>query len=413
MTQAQLMQCNRRFISPVIFFVLLALQFFTPTVEALIEDERVAEYHARNHTWPPKIDEWNPSTPGWGKLMDRRRMQIEGHVLDSSEKYNGWTSLVYTGLVAPNFTEFGYGLSHAPKHLVDELKNILHEGIAKEERKINQEHKVACIDNDIKGNEPYFINAGGLKGGANRRALMGLLPYAEAWSGKKLTPNNAYGLRVYRNTSNLHMHVDKSNTHVVSIILHVDHDNDEGSEPWPIVIESFDGNTAEVALESGDMLFYESSKCMHGRPRKFKGRFYSSLFTHYYPADWEGDNIVLDTHYRIPPTWNENTHVSNQVEHIKVIETAMTEPTCKDTWCAMNKGTLKFSGPVEVGTYTDASGTHELDMNWEIKTARRNAPSPVPRTDDINHLNVDERLMDIHMDTMSSRNRALSETHTL
>ena len=61
----------------------------------------------------------------------------------------------------------------------------------------------------------------------------------------------------------------------------MDHDNDKGSEPWPILIESFDGNIAEVALESGDMLFYESSKCMHGRPRKFKGRFYSSLFIHY------------------------------------------------------------------------------------------------------------------------------------
>ena len=161
----------------------------------------------------------------------------------------------------------------------------------------------------------------------------------------------------------------------------------------------------------------------------------------------KGDNIVLDTHYRIPPTWyvtfwsildalsfstwylclflvietyaylprsfghcfniltlrNKKTHVSNQVEHIKVIETSMTESTCKDTWCAMNKGTLKFSGPVEVGTYTDASCTHDMDMNWEIKTntAQRNTLSLVPCTDDINHLNVDERLMDIQMDTIS------------
>ena len=48
-----------------------------------------------------------------------------------------------------------------------------------------QEHKVVCIDTDIKGNEPYFINAGGLNEGTNRRMLMGVIPYAEAWSRKK------------------------------------------------------------------------------------------------------------------------------------------------------------------------------------------------------------------------------------
>jgi predicted 2-oxoglutarate/Fe(II)-dependent dioxygenase YbiX len=74
---------------------------------------------------------------------------------------------------------------------------------------------------------------------------------------------------VYRNNSSLHMHVDKVKTHVISCILHVDHSED--SEPWPIFIEDFQGNTNEVVLESGDLMFYESSKCIHGRPRKFKG----------------------------------------------------------------------------------------------------------------------------------------------
>ena len=65
------------------------------------------------------------------------------------------------------------------------------------------------------------------------------------------------------------MHVDKSRTHVISCILHVDHSED--SEPWPILIEDFQGNTNEVVLESGDLMFYESSKCIHGRPHKFNG----------------------------------------------------------------------------------------------------------------------------------------------
>jgi hypothetical protein len=81
------------------------------------------------------------------------------------------------------------------------------------------------------------------------------------------------------------MHVDISKTHIISCILHVDHDDDPESEPWPIVIEDFQGNTNEVVLESGDLLFYESSKCLHGRPKKFKGKWYSSIFVHYYPAN--------------------------------------------------------------------------------------------------------------------------------
>ena len=38
-------------------------------------------------------------------------------------------------------------------------------------------------------------------------------------------------------------------------------------EPWPIVIEGYDGRSVEVDLQPGEMLFYESAKCIHGRPR--------------------------------------------------------------------------------------------------------------------------------------------------
>jgi len=115
-----------------------------------------------------------------------------------------------------------------------------------------------------------------------------LKPYHEAWAGVPLKGSIAYGLRIYRNNSNLNMHTDRSNTHIISCILHIDHDDDPESEPWPLVIEDFQGNTNEVVLESGDMLFYESSKCLHGRPKMFKGKWYSSLFVHYYPInDWD------------------------------------------------------------------------------------------------------------------------------
>merc|ERR1719235_505253 len=111
----------------------------------------------------------------------------------------------------------------------------------------------------------------------------------EAWAGGvQLQPTTAYGLRVYHDGNNLTMHVDQApvGTHVISSILHVDRDVDE---PWPLVITGYDGRTVEVDLQPGQLLFYESAKCIHGRPRPLRGRWYSSLFMHYRPA---GEPII-------------------------------------------------------------------------------------------------------------------------
>ena len=64
--------------------------------------------------------------------------------------------------------------------------------------------------------------------------------YPEAWTGIELTPVIAYGFRLYRNGSYLDMHVDKTNSHVISFILHID--KSEDAEDWPILIEDFHGS---------------------------------------------------------------------------------------------------------------------------------------------------------------------------
>ena len=37
-------------------------------------------------------------------------------------------------------------------------------------------------------------------------------------------------------------------------------------------------------LKPGQLLLYESAKCTHGRPRTFRGHWYTSLFIHYRPV---------------------------------------------------------------------------------------------------------------------------------
>jgi hypothetical protein len=57
------------------------------------------------------------------------------------------------------------------------------------------------------------------------------------------------------------MHVDRTQTHVISCIYHIASSDD--AEPWPIVIEGYDGTTNSVVLKPGDIMLYESAKVRH------------------------------------------------------------------------------------------------------------------------------------------------------
>lgn len=46
------------------------------------------------------------------------------------------------------------------------------------------------------------------------------------------------------------------------------------------------GVTTEVDLQPGQLLLYESAKCTHGRPRTFRGNWYTSMFIHYRPQEY-------------------------------------------------------------------------------------------------------------------------------
>ena len=42
------------------------------------------------------------------------------------------------------------------------------------------------------------------------------------------------------------------------------------------------------------MLFYESAACLHGRRKRFKGKYYASVFSHYQPVDGEIWNYTVE-----------------------------------------------------------------------------------------------------------------------
>jgi len=193
---------------------------------ALSEAERMVEYNKRNYTWP--IEEYVPNTPGWRKLYEHRFRQVS-EIEDSNKRYEGYLQSIQAAVVAPNFTEYGFGLARAPDDLMQALRDGIQDGVKAGPR---LESAVEVIE----GLQPWFIDRPDL----TQRVLNELQHYSETWAGMELVPFRAYGFRLYRNQSNLHMHIDKSQTHVISFILHIDSSDD--AEPWPIIIEDFHGS---------------------------------------------------------------------------------------------------------------------------------------------------------------------------
>ena len=105
----------------------------------------------------------------------------------------------------------------------------------------------------------------------------------EEWSGlAPLVGTSIYGVRTYTRGSYLHMHVDTADTHVVSGIVHIHHENLE--EPWPLEILDHEGRLTYINMDAGDFVFYESAKLLHGRPHPLKGDSYANMFVHYKPV---------------------------------------------------------------------------------------------------------------------------------
>jgi prolyl 4-hydroxylase len=104
----------------------------------------------------------------------------------------------------------------------------------------------------------------------------------EDWSNLILEPTFVYGIRVYQEGSLLIPHRDRENTHIISAIINV---AQEIEEEWPLIIEDHFYRKHEVVLKPGEVIYYESSKLLHGRPIPLKGKSFANVFCHFMPKD--------------------------------------------------------------------------------------------------------------------------------
>ena len=109
------------------------------------------------------------------------------------------------------------------------------------------------------------------------------------WAGfddpDKLQMTSLYGIRKYQRGAILHLHVDTCSTHVLSAIVNVDSQLDEGKD-WPLQIYDHQGELHEFTMKPGDVVFYESAKCGHARRKPLPGEYYANLFIHYKPSGY-------------------------------------------------------------------------------------------------------------------------------
>lgn len=107
----------------------------------------------------------------------------------------------------------------------------------------------------------------------------------EEWAGVPVEQTVMYGLRQYTQGARLLTHVDRHATHAVSLIVNIAQGN--LTEPWPVEVQDHKDRLHEVIMEPGDVVYYESAKCLHGRNRPMMGpnAYYVNMFTHYRPVN--------------------------------------------------------------------------------------------------------------------------------
>lgn len=284
-------------LSPVLA-LLLSVPYLVES--GLSEADRLEEAARRGYTWPPR--NVTPDTEVYRDLLWRREAQTMAMgAQNQQERWDAWINLGKMAVVR-NFTEHGFAVEWAPEALHRKLYEALHAGMGSD-AEVDESFSTQVFEIEVNGStftRPGFVHVPELID----EVMADLKPLHEKWAGVPLVGNNAYGLRIYKNLSTLLMHIDKTDTHVISSILHVDHKYDDDQEPWPIEIEDLSGEVQAVDLKPGQMLFYESAKCLHGRPKRFKGSYYVSVFTHYYPQDWK--QSLFDATYIIPAYWADN-----------------------------------------------------------------------------------------------------------
>ena len=232
-------------------FVILAATATVVVVDAetafsyssLETPERVEGYQQRGYEWP--VPKFVPDTPGWNQLMTDRLEQVS-QIEDPEERFKGYTATMYSGLVIANYTEYGFARTRISDSLLGELQQGIVDGY---DNRRNEGYAAS-----ITGNQPWHIQNDDLTAKVEEE----LHEKLEEWGGIELDLTYVYGLRLFRNTSTIKMHMDRKGSHAMGYVLHVASSEDaDETDPWPFILEDLHGRTHEIIMAPGDLIFFE------------------------------------------------------------------------------------------------------------------------------------------------------------
>lgn len=152
-----------------------------------------------------------------------------------------------------------------------------------------------------------------------------LLDMVQHWAGVPIEETVMYGLRQYEDGARLLTHVDRERTHAVSLIVNVAQGN--LTHDWPVEVFDHADRLHEVVMAPGDVVYYESAKCLHSRNQPLRGNehggYYVNLFTHYRPIgddDWLSRDNPPGTPEPVLETQGECRTVTSETTNKEYVE---------------------------------------------------------------------------------------------
>lgn len=227
----------------------------------------------------------NPDTLHWAKPIQKG----EKYVITKWFRTHGALKndfVPYLHNAVPAFTKTGFKKTKLPKSLYKKIYDFYEKN-----RPDALDESDAAIGTFIHSKEKTVpTKMIELSDKLRKDILETMHPLLQKWSGQSLKHTAVYGIREYQNGASLDMHVDRYETHVISMIINV---AQEVNEDWLLYIYDHFCNLHKVILKPGEVVFYESAKLAHGRPEALNGKSYANIFAHTMPVDWEGKTKVF------------------------------------------------------------------------------------------------------------------------
>ena len=174
----------------------------------------------------------------------------------------------------PNYNRIGYTKTNLPPELFRKINNFYHRNIS------NSKIETNLISSD--GNTPtYYLP---ITREIEDELKDELISSLERWCDSQLEWTVTYGIRTYRRGSFSKMYNERYETNIISVIINVDQDVDKD---WPLVLIDNYGRECQIILKPGEIVYYESARCRHGRPYPLNGNSFSNIVFHTKPIDLE------------------------------------------------------------------------------------------------------------------------------